>query len=183
MKEEGIDVGQQPEAGAAAHASSTLDSSPLSSVSEESAAAGEAEEEDSDGGSSSRKQQQWVEQLLASAVCVQEAGVKFLATPEGGQKTGFYADQRANRALVASMAAGKTVLDLCCYSGGFGLMAAAAGAAAVTGVDTSPNALQLAQANAEMNGLADRCVRWACGGVLVCWHHAHLALWCTVDPC
>jgi 23S rRNA G2069 N7-methylase RlmK/C1962 C5-methylase RlmI len=98
------------------------------------------------------------EQMLAEAVQVREAGVTFLATPESGQKTGFYADQRHNRSFIASMAAGKTVLDLCCYSGGFGIMAAAAGAAAVTGVDSSAAAVELATANAELNGLDDRWV-------------------------
>lgn len=48
------------------------------------------------------------------------------------------------------------VLDLCCYSGGFGLVAAAAGASAVTGVDSSASAVQMAQDNAELNGLTDR---------------------------
>jgi 23S rRNA G2069 N7-methylase RlmK/C1962 C5-methylase RlmI len=100
------------------------------------------------------------EQMLAEAVQVREAGVGFLATPESGQKTGFYADQRHNRAFIASMAAGKTVLDLCCYSGGFGIMAAAAGAAAVTGVDSSAAAVELATANAELNGLDGRWVYW-----------------------
>jgi SAM-dependent methyltransferase len=88
--------------------------------------------------------------------------------------TGFYAYQRQNRrwwgwrsavyqrdAFIASLSSGKTVLDLCCYSGGFAIMAAAAGAAllaAVTGVDSSASAVQLAQDNAELNGLADRLV-------------------------
>jgi 23S rRNA G2069 N7-methylase RlmK/C1962 C5-methylase RlmI len=69
---------------------------------------------------------------------------------------GFYADQRQNRAFIGSLSNGKTVLDLCCYSGGFALMAAAAGAAAVTGVDSSASAVQLAQDNAALNGLTDR---------------------------
>eukprot|EP00879_Flechtneria_rotunda_P030706 GHRR01033377.1.p1 GENE.GHRR01033377.1~~GHRR01033377.1.p1 ORF type:complete len:226 (+),score=107.14 GHRR01033377.1:496-1173(+) len=93
---------------------------------------------------------------LSHAVHVREGGLTFLATPEAGQKTGFYADQRHNRAFIASMSAEKTVLDLCCYSGGFALMAAAAGAAAVTGVDSSANAIELATANAELNDLSDR---------------------------
>jgi 23S rRNA G2069 N7-methylase RlmK/C1962 C5-methylase RlmI len=71
---------------------------------------------------------------------------------------GFYADQRQNRAFIASLSAGKTVLDLCCYSGGFAISAAAAGAAAVTGVDSSASAVQMAQDNAELNGFTDRCV-------------------------
>lgn len=71
-------------------------------------------------------------------VRVREAGVAFLASPEAGQKTGFYADQRDNRAFVASMARGKTVLDLCCYSGGFALAAAAAGAQSAIGARSRP---------------------------------------------
>lgn len=69
----------------------------------------------------------------AGHVQVKEAGLTCVAAPHSGQKTGFYADQRDNRAFVASLCAGKTVLDLCCYSGGFALAAAAAGAAQVTG--------------------------------------------------
>eukprot|EP00775_Hariotina_reticulata_P013620 gene13620-13746_t len=111
-------------------------------------------DEDSDSGGGVPKQSH-VERLLSDAVRVREAGVQFLASPGQGQKTGFYADQRLNRAFVASMAAGKTVLDLCCYSGGFALLAAAAGAAAVTGVDSSPAAVELAAANAKLNGLTD----------------------------
>jgi 23S rRNA G2069 N7-methylase RlmK/C1962 C5-methylase RlmI len=49
------------------------------------------------------------------------------------------------------------VLDLCCYTGGFALAAAAAGAAAALGVESSAAAVELAQANAELNGLSDRC--------------------------
>lgn len=48
-------------------------------------------------------------------VLIKEGGLTFLATPYGGQKTGFYADQRETRAFVAKMCAGKTVLDLCCF--------------------------------------------------------------------
>ncbi|KAF8056728.1 clpB2 [Scenedesmus sp. PABB004] len=91
-----------------------------------------------------------------AVVC--ECGVQFHASPGAGQKMGFYADQRANRSAIAALAAGKSVLDLCCFSGSFGLHAAAAGAAAVTGVDSSPVAVELATANAALNGLSDRCV-------------------------
>ncbi len=61
-----------------------------------------------------------------------EGGMRFLAQPLG-QKTGFYADQRDSRALIRSLAAGKHVLDLYCYTGGFALNAALGGAASVTG--------------------------------------------------
>ena len=58
-----------------------------------------------------------------------------------GQKTGFYCDQRDNRAFLAPLCAGKSVLDLYCYSGGFSLNAALAGAAKTFGVDSSEAAV------------------------------------------
>jgi len=91
----------------------------------------------------------------AEAVVVSEGGVKYLADP-GGQKTGFYADQRDNRAFLRRCAAGKRVLDLCCYSGGFALNAALAGASEVIGVDSSAAAIGLARQNADLNGVSDR---------------------------
>ena len=63
---------------------------------------------------------------------VREAGLQYHVSPLG-QKTGFYADQRENRAFVARMCHGAEVLDLCCYTGAFSLSAAAAGAKQVTG--------------------------------------------------
>mmetsp|Transcript_9389 Transcript_9389/g.23920 ORF Transcript_9389/g.23920 Transcript_9389/m.23920 type:complete len:481 (+) Transcript_9389:168-1610(+) len=88
----------------------------------------------------------------APDVEVRELGVRFLAAP-GGQKTGFYADQRDNRAVLAEMCSGKRVLDLCCYSGGFGIRAALHGATHVTCVDSSEAALALGRRNAELNGV------------------------------
>ena len=72
-----------------------------------------------------------------------------------GQKTGYYLDQRDNRAAVARLCAGKRVLDAFCYTGGFGLYAAKAGAAEVLGVDASEPALELARRNAAANGLSN----------------------------
>ena len=63
--------------------------------------------------------------------------VRFLADVGEGQKTGWFFDQRENRASVARLAGGARVLDLYCYTGGFALQAAAGGAAAVLGVDRS----------------------------------------------
>jgi len=83
---------------------------------------------------------------------VMELGVKYKASPYG-QKTGFYADQRENRQVVALLCKDKTVLDLCCYSGGFSLNAAMQGASHVVGVDSSAPAIELAKANAALNGL------------------------------
>lgn len=92
-----------------------------------------------------------------SDLTVVEHGVQYRVDIRHGQKTGFYFDQRDNRLAVASLCAGRKVLDVCCYSGGFTLAAAARGGAAhVTGVDGSAAALELATGNAERNGLADR---------------------------
>lgn len=81
---------------------------------------------------------------------VVENGVRYLASL-GGQKTGFYADQRDSRLLLRSITRGSTVLDLCCYSGGFALNAALGGASHTIGVDSSLPALELAKANASLN--------------------------------
>jgi 23S rRNA (cytosine1962-C5)-methyltransferase len=89
----------------------------------------------------------------AGPVAVEEDGLLFLANLAEGQKTGFYLDQRDNRRAVARLAAGRRVLDAFCYSGGFGLHAARAGAESVLGVDSSEPALELARENARRNGL------------------------------
>ncbi|KAH7416110.1 hypothetical protein KP509_14G076100 [Ceratopteris richardii] len=73
-----------------------------------------------------------------------------------GQKTGFYADQRESRLWLRSIAKERSVLDLCCYSGGFSLNAAIGGASEVTGVDSSAPAIELALANRELNGFNSR---------------------------
>ena len=86
-----------------------------------------------------------------------EHGLSYRVDIRQGQKTGFYFDQRGNRLAVAQLCTGKRVLDVCCYSGGFGLTALARGQAAhVTAVDGSASALELARGNAERNGLSDR---------------------------
>lgn len=84
---------------------------------------------------------------------IEEGGVRFLINLAEGQKTGFYLDQRDNRQTAAALARGRRVLDAFCYSGGFGLHAARAGAASVLGIDQSEPALQLARDNARLNGL------------------------------
>lgn len=87
---------------------------------------------------------------------VEEGGVVFGVDPLGGQKTGWFFDQRENRARVAGLARGETVLDAFCHTGGFGLQAAAAGAARVTLLDRSEHALATAMETARRNGLEDR---------------------------
>ncbi len=85
-----------------------------------------------------------------------ENGVTYLADIAGGQKTGWFYDQRLNRAMMAELAPGARVLDAYCYLGGFGLLAAKAGASRVTLLDRSEPALALAMAAAEENNLVDR---------------------------
>lgn len=84
---------------------------------------------------------------------VSESGLKFAVNLTEGQKTGYYLDQRDNRAAVAKFCGGKRVLDAFSYSGGFGIYAAAAGASEVECVDASEAALALGRRNAELNGL------------------------------
>jgi 23S rRNA (cytosine1962-C5)-methyltransferase len=92
----------------------------------------------------------------SSLVWIHEGDVQFLVDVAEGQKTGFFLDQRENRRLVHGLASGRTVLDCFCYSGGFGLAAAAGGATSVLGIDASEQALVWARQSAERNRLADR---------------------------
>lgn len=86
---------------------------------------------------------------------IEERGLTYHVNLAEGQKTGFYLDQRDNRAFVARLCSGKRVLDAFCYSGGFGLAAAKAGAERVTGLDASETAIALAQKNALANALGN----------------------------
>lgn len=87
---------------------------------------------------------------------ITENGIKYRVDYIEGQKTGFFLDQKYNRAAVGRIAKGKTVLDCFTHTGAFALNAAAAGAAHVTAVDVSEDALKSARANACLNGLEDR---------------------------
>jgi 23S rRNA (cytosine1962-C5)-methyltransferase len=90
-------------------------------------------------------------------VTVEENGASFLADVLAGQKTGWFFDQRDNRAFVAGLASGARVLDLYCYSGGFAVAAARAGAESVAGIDRSEGALALAAETAARNGVSGVC--------------------------
>lgn len=94
-------------------------------------------------------------QIPNEPITIEEHGVRFRVHLTEGQKTGFYLDQRDNRRAVAELSRGKRVLDAFCYSGGFGLHAARAGASSVLGLDVSEPALDLARRNAELNGLTN----------------------------
>lgn len=85
-----------------------------------------------------------------------EHDAKMLADLLHGQKTGHFLDQQENRGRIAAYCPGKTVLDLCCHTGGFSIHAALYGAASVEAVDTSAEALAMLRENAAHNGVADR---------------------------
>jgi 23S rRNA (cytosine1962-C5)-methyltransferase len=85
-----------------------------------------------------------------------ENGVRYAVDVENGQKTGFFLDQKYNRQAVARLAKGKTVLDCFTHTGSFGLNAALGGAAHVTSVDISTDAIAMAEENARRNGLESR---------------------------
>lgn len=84
---------------------------------------------------------------------VLENNHQFFVNWEEGQKTGFFLDQRENRALVEKYAAGRNVLNLFCYTGGFSVYALSGGAACVDSVDSSKKAINLTQRNVELNNL------------------------------
>lgn len=89
---------------------------------------------------------------LPSSVTIQEFGTRFRVRFEGGHKTGFFCDQRDNRRRLAEFCDGKSVLDLCCYTGGFAVQAKVLGKAAdVTGVEIDQQPLALAKENANLN--------------------------------
>ncbi len=92
-----------------------------------------------------------------SRIAVEENGIRYFADLAGGQKTGWYYDQRDNRAFMASVARDKTVLDAFCYTGGFALAAAKGGAREVIGLDSSAPALALAEDSAAANGVSALC--------------------------
>lgn len=80
-----------------------------------------------------------------------EHGLRFVVELSGGQKTGFYADQRANRRAVAAYCSGATVLNGFSYTGAFAIHALAAGASHVTNIDSSIDALELGETNLRLN--------------------------------
>lgn len=80
-----------------------------------------------------------------------ENGLRFYPDWEKGQKTGFFVDQRDNRALIERYSKGRRVLNMFCYTGGFSLYAMRGGAEAVHSVDSSERAIELTKANVELN--------------------------------
>ena len=95
------------------------------------------------------------EEGVEDAQVVLENGNKFSVNWVEGQKTGFFLDQRDNRALVKKYAAGKNVLNLFCYTGGFSIYALNGGAAHVDSVDSSRKAMDMVVRNVELNGFTE----------------------------
>ncbi len=98
-------------------------------------------------------------------VRITEDGIAYEVDVAQGQKTGFYLDQRDNRALARSLAMGAEVLNAFCYTGGFALAALRGGAARVASIDTSEEALALARRNAELNGIDGARAEWIAADV------------------
>jgi 23S rRNA (cytosine1962-C5)-methyltransferase len=98
-------------------------------------------------------------------VKIHEAGIAYEVDVVHGQKTGFYLDQRDNRALAALLAPDRDVLNAFCYTGGFSLAALKAGARRVTSLDTSEEALALGRRNVELNSLDASRAEWLAADV------------------
>jgi len=91
----------------------------------------------------------------ADRVEIEEDGLKFLVDVKRGHKTGFYLDQRQNRARVAKACVGREMLNCFSYTGGFAVHALAAGASKVVNLDASADALAIAASNIQLNGHPD----------------------------
>jgi len=92
-------------------------------------------------------------------IAVEENGARYIADLTEGQKTGWYYDQRDNRAFIAQFAKDKSVLDAYSYTGGFGILAAAAGARETVCLDSSAPALALAEESARANNVKIKAVK------------------------
>ena len=97
---------------------------------------------------------------LPDNVEVVENGLRFRVDVAAGQKTGFYLDQRDNRALTGTLAHDKDVLNCFCYTGGFSLYALRGGAKSVLSIDASGEALRIAAENLANNGLDSSRAEW-----------------------
>jgi len=96
---------------------------------------------------------------------IREYRCRFAVQIARGHKTGFYLDQRENRALLGELAAGREVLNAFAYTGGFGVWALMGGARSVVNVESSQPALVLGRENLRLNGLEDKLVEDVAGDV------------------
>ncbi|MDR1785447.1 MAG: class I SAM-dependent rRNA methyltransferase, partial [Spirochaetaceae bacterium] len=98
------------------------------------------------------KQSRWLGEGRESPVVIRENGLRFYVDIRGGQKTGYYLDQKRNRAVAGGLAKGRRVFDGFCHTGAFGLNAALGGALEVISCDISPDAVDWARKNIALNG-------------------------------
>lgn len=106
----------------------------------------------------------FIGEAFDTKVLIEENGVKYYVDVQDGQKTGFFLDQKYNRAAVARLCPGKKVLDCFTHTGSFALNAGKAGASSVLGVDASDLGIEQARENAQLNGLSET-VRFECADV------------------
>lgn len=104
---------------------------------------------------------------LPDQLTIQEHGINYLVDVLHGQKTGFYLDQRQNRKLVVDHAAGNSVLNCFCYTGGFGIAALKGGAKSLASLDSSAEAIELAKQNMQLNDLDPDDSEWILGDAFV----------------
>ena len=98
--------------------------------------------------------------MPAAPVQISEHGVRYLVDVVAGQKTGFYLDQRENRARIRGMARDRTVLNGFCYTGGFTFAALAGGASSVLSVDSSGPAIAIGRQIEALNGIERGRAEW-----------------------
>jgi len=101
-------------------------------------------------------------------VSFSEGGLELVADVLEGQKTGFYLDQRDSWLALRPLARGRRVLDICCYTGAFGLSMLSGGAVSLTGIDSSRRAVDVAGGAARRNGFGAACgrARFECADAL-----------------
>ena len=104
-----------------------------------------------------KQQKGFLKGKCPTIIAVQENGFSFNADIENGQKTGFFYDQRENRAFLKPIMSGAEVLDCFCHTGSFAVHAAKYGARSVTAIDISAQAIALAVQNAKLNGVEGIC--------------------------
>lgn len=101
---------------------------------------------------------------VPAELIIREHDAQMAVDIENGQKTGHFLDQQENRGRLRPYCTGKTVLDLCCHTGGFSVHAALYGAASVEAVDVSESALQMVRENAARNGVGAQ-IQTVCANV------------------
>ena len=103
------------------------------------------------------QQKGFLSEPFDTKIIINENGLKFYVDIENGQKTGYFLDQQDNRRAIQHIVKGADVLGAFTYTGTFEIHAACYGAKSVLGLDISANAVEQANRNAQLNGVADKC--------------------------